>query len=170
MQLRVIETMRGDRLTISNEMAELRRMSEWLGSSGQACGMQKGAFEVRDSPQVARDSPMNAAVQGVADNRVPDRAEMHPNLMSPSGVDGDLRERHGPKRFGSDNSGHCFSAASRARRHLLAIVGIPPDGSINTAPGHHSSPDQRQVFLLGLAVVELTGELFVRGVMLGDDH
>ena len=33
--------MRGDRLTISNEMAELRRMSEWLGSSGQACGMQK---------------------------------------------------------------------------------------------------------------------------------
>jgi len=34
-------SMRGDRLTISNEMAELRRMSEWLVSSGLACGLQK---------------------------------------------------------------------------------------------------------------------------------
>jgi len=33
--------MRGDRITISNEMAELRRMSEWLVSSGVACGIQK---------------------------------------------------------------------------------------------------------------------------------
>ena len=33
--------MRVDRLTVSSEMAELRRMSEWLVSSGQACGIQK---------------------------------------------------------------------------------------------------------------------------------
>ena len=33
--------MRSDRLTISNEMAELRRMSEWLVSKCLACGIQK---------------------------------------------------------------------------------------------------------------------------------
>jgi anti-sigma regulatory factor (Ser/Thr protein kinase) len=33
--------MRGERLTISNEIAELRRMSEWLVSSGLACGIHQ---------------------------------------------------------------------------------------------------------------------------------
>ncbi len=33
--------MRGDRLIIGNEVAELRRMSEWLVASGQACGIRQ---------------------------------------------------------------------------------------------------------------------------------
>ena len=60
--------------------------------------------------------------------------------------------------------------APRARRHLLAIRRIAADRRVNPAPGLHDAPDQRDVFLLDLAIVKLARQLLMRGVVLGDDH
>ena len=69
--------------------------------------------------------------------------------------------------------GHARDGASRAAGasgHLLPIRGIASDGGIDAAPGLHEPPHESQVFLLDLAIVKLTCELAVRGIVLCDHH
>ena len=57
-----------------------------------------------------------------------------------------------------------------AGRHLLPVAGIASDRGVDAPAGLHDAPDERDVLLLDLAVVELPRELLVRGVVLGDHH
>ena len=63
---------------------------------GKARGMEERPLEPRDRVEVARHPPPHAAVDGVADDRMSDRAQVDPNLMRPPGVNGHLGQGHGP--------------------------------------------------------------------------
>ena len=76
-----------------------------------------------------------------------------------------------PEVLGADDARDRFAAArARARRHLLAVRRIAADRRVDAPPGLHHAPDQRDVFLLDLAVVKLPRQLLVRRVVLGDHH
>ncbi len=64
--------------------------------------------------------------------------------------------------------------ALRARRARVDIFcrlpGSRPIGLVDAASGLDDAPDERDVFLLDLAVVELTGELAMRRVILRGHH
>jgi hypothetical protein len=55
--------------------------------------MEETALEPLHGADVACDAPMHAAVHGIADNRVTDRAQVHADLMRAAGMDGHLAER-----------------------------------------------------------------------------
>ena len=114
---------------------------------------------------------MDAAVERVADDRMADRAQVHANLVRAAGVNRDLRQRQRRvELLGADDARHRLAAAPRARRHLLPVGRIAADRRVDPASRLHHAPDQRDVFLLDLAIVKLPRELLVRGVVLGDDH
>src|SRR5580765_1917798 len=52
-------------------------------------GVEEGTGEMRDGAQIAGHTPMDAAVQRIADNRVPDRVQMNANLMGASRINRD---------------------------------------------------------------------------------
>jgi hypothetical protein len=56
----------------------------------EACRVQKGTLQPLHGADVIRDTPMDATVRGVADNRVADRAQMYTNLMRAAGGDRDV--------------------------------------------------------------------------------
>ena len=64
--------------------------------------------------------------------------------------------------------------ASRLRRARADIffrfAGIAADRRVDPPARLHLAPDQRDVFLLDLAIVKLPRQLLVRGVVLGDHH
>ena len=61
--------------------------------------------------------------------------------------------------------------ARRARADIFCrCTGSRPIGGIDAASGLHDAPDQREVFLLDLTVVELPRERLVRPIVLRDDH
>ena len=68
--------------------------------------------------------------------------------------------------------------ASRLRRIRFDVVadiffrfdGSRPIGASMRRPAMHLAPDERDVFLLDLAVAKLARQLFVRRVVLGDHH
>ncbi len=118
---------------------------------------------------VAGHVATDAAVERIADDRMADRAQMHADLVRAAGMDRDLRQRHRRiEMFGSNDPRHRLAASSRARRHLLSIARIAPDRRVDPSSRLHDAPDERDVFLLDLAIVKLPRELFVRGVVLGD--
>ena len=47
---------------------------------------------------------------------------------------------------------------------------IASDRRVDAASRHHLAPHERDIFLLDLAIVELTRELLVRLVVLRNDH
>jgi hypothetical protein len=48
--------------------------------------------------------------------------------------------------------------------------GIASDGRVDSTPGLDEAPDERDVFLLNLAIVKLAREFGVAGVVLGNHH
>ena len=75
--------------------------------------------------------------------------------------------------LGADDARHRLAAAAHARRSadiFLPVRRIAADRRVDPAARHHLAPDQREVLLLDLAIVELPRELLVRRVVLGDDH
>ena len=141
----------------------------------QVRGVQKRPVEMRDRAQIARHAPVDAAVERVADNRMADRAQVHADLMRAPGMNRHLRHRQHPaEMFGAHDARDRGARAPRAvglrRRHLLPVVRIASDRRVDPAAGHHLAPDQREIFLLDLALGELARQLFVRLVVLGDDH
>ena len=136
--------------------------------------MEERPVEVRDGAEVAGHAPVDAAVQRVADDRMADRAQVHADLMRAAGVNRDLRQRqHAAEVLGADDARDRRAAAARARRlrrHLLPVRRIAADRRVDAASGQHLAPDEREVFLLDLAVGELARQLLVRRVVLGDDH
>src|SRR6516225_6081052 len=66
----------------------VRRMLE-----GQTTGVQERPFEVCDRTNVAPDATPDATVERVTHDRMPDRAEVHADLMGAARVDGHPDER-----------------------------------------------------------------------------
>ena len=58
--------------------------------------MEERPVEMRDRSQVARDAPVHAAVQRVADNRVADCAQVHADLVGAARMNRHLRHRQHP--------------------------------------------------------------------------
>src|SRR5262245_10983458 len=110
--------------------------------------MQERSLQVGHRPDVARYAAMDAAVQRIADDRMSDGAEMHPDLMGPARVDGDLAQRQSGQVDGSRNAGDGFARAARARRHLLAVDRVTADGRVDPSAGLHHSPYEGDVLLL----------------------
>ena len=71
---------------------------------------------------------------------------------------------------GEGDARHRAARAARPRRHLLPVVRIAADRRVDPAPGVDDAPDERHVFLLDLAIVELPRQLLVGPIVLGDDH
>ena len=133
--------------------------------------MKKGSLQSRDRAKVARNPTVHAAVERVTHDRVPDRAQVHTNLMRPTGVDRYLRQRQGAaQRLGSDDARDRFAAAPRPRRHLLSVLLIPPDWGIDAAACQDFAPDQCDVLFLDLTVVELARKFLVRGIVFRHNH
>jgi hypothetical protein len=131
--------------------------------------MQERTVEMFDGADVGRHSPVDAAVQRIADNRMADCAEVHSDLMGAAGVNRHPYERQEAKPFGANNSRHRFTTPPSprglggalatlivARRHLLAIRGIAADWRIYATARLNLSPDERHILLFNLAVVKLT--------------
>src|SRR5881628_1270744 len=97
-------------------------------------GMQERPLKMLDRPDISWHVAMDAAVERVADHRMPDGAEVNANLVCPAGVDrnpgeGDSRVQ----MFGPNDPRHCFTASARARRHLLPIGGIPANRRVDSS-------------------------------------
>src|SRR3989442_10543305 len=97
----------------------------------EACRVKKWALQARHRANVAGHAAVDAAVERVADDRMPDRAEMHANLVRPSRMNRNLAERQPGQLEGARNSGDCLARVPRARGHLLAMNRIPADGRID---------------------------------------
>ena len=79
--------------------------------------MKEGALEALDGAQMGRGPAADSAVRGVADNRVPDRAQVHANLMSAPRMNRDLRERHRRvEMLGTNDPRNRLAAAPRPCR------------------------------------------------------
>ena len=113
---------------------------------------------------------MNAAIQRVTHDRVPDAAQVSTNLVRTAGVDGNVRERQTAKRVGLRDPGDGFACASGAHRHTLAVRGVPADRSVDPPSCMDHAPHERNVLLLHLAIVELPRQFPVRMVPLCDDE
>ena len=135
-------------------------------------GVQKRPLEMRDRAQVAGHAPVDAAVERVADDRMADRAQVHADLVRAAGVDRHLRERQRRRRTARARTMRV--TASRLRRAradiFLRFDRIAADRRVDAPARLHLAPDERDVFLLDLAIVELPRQLLVRRVVLGDDH
>jgi predicted nucleotidyltransferase len=59
----------------------------------QPRGMQKWPLEMFERAQIAGHVTPRTSVQSVADNRVPNRAQVHANLMGTSRRDGNMKKR-----------------------------------------------------------------------------
>ena len=63
------------------------------------------------------------------------------------------------------------SRACLARADIFCrLCRVAPDGRVDAPAGLHHAPDERDVFLLDLTVVELARELLMRGVVLRHHH
>src|SRR6187402_3419861 len=133
-------------------------------------GMQKRAIESLHGADVAWHAPMHTTVERVAHNRMADRAEVHANLMGAPRVNGDLAEGQPRKMFRARDPRHGVPGMLGASRHLLPMRRIAADRRIDAASRLDDAPDERNVFLLDLAILELPCQFLMSGVVLRDDH
>jgi hypothetical protein len=59
----------------------------------QSRRVQKRPLQMRDGPDIAGHSSVDASVQRIADNRMTDGAQMHANLMCSARVNSHLAQR-----------------------------------------------------------------------------
>ena len=127
---------------------------------------------MRHDAEIARHASVHAAVQRIADDRMADGAQVHANLMRAAGLDRHPRQRQRvAERARRARCASPLRGSRRARADIfLRFDGIAADRRVDPSSGLHDAPDERDVFLLDLAIAKLTRELLVRGVVLGDDH
>src|ERR1051326_4735835 len=113
---------------------------------------------------------MDAAVRGITDDRMPDGAEVHADLMGASGGNCDVEQRHAPQMFGLGHPRDRASGAARAGGHPLPMVGVAADCGVDSSPLLDQTPYQRDVFLLDFTIVELPRQVLMCAVVLGRDH
>src|SRR5687767_11429689 len=117
--------------------------------------MQERTFEPLYRPDVASYPAVNSAVQAVADDWVSDGAQVDPDLMRAPGLNRNLAERETGKRMRPRDPRDRMARVLRPRRHLLTLHGVPANGRVDPSPRLDDAPDEGDVFLLDLAIVEL---------------
>src|SRR5262249_35212948 len=86
----------------------------------QPCGVKKRTREMGHGAQIARDASVYAAIEWIADHRVPDGAEVDANLMRATCVNRKVRERQDDAKFlRLDDPRHRLPAPPCLRRHFL---------------------------------------------------
>ena len=139
-----------------------------MGEREPRCVEERTFEPILDRPDVVGDPAMNAAVSRVTDDRMMDGAQVNADLMRAAGRDRDVYQRHTFELFRLRDAGHRAARASGASRHFLPIAGIAADGGIHPAALQNPAPDQRD--LLDFAVVELSRQFLMRGVVFGGHH
>ena len=137
---------------------------------GQSQRVEERPLESKHGQEIGGDALARAAVRGVAHDRMADGAQVHANLMRAPGRDRDLAQRDAAQMLRPRDAGDRRPRPPGARRHLLPVVGVAPDRQVDPASGLHDAPDQRHVFLVHLAVLELLRQRLVRRIVLRDDH
>src|SRR5262249_1697352 len=139
----------------------LRRMCE-----RQTRGVKKRTREMGDGSQIAWNTSMDAAIERVADDRMPDGTQMNANLVRAAGVNRDVRQwQDDAELLRLHDSRDGLAAAPCLRRHLLAIHRIASNRRVDAPAGLYLAPDERDVFLFDLAVAKLSREFFMRRVV-----
>ena len=123
-----------------------------VNTSRAAC--RNGRSRCVDRAQVAGHAPVDAAVERVADDRMADRAQVHANLVRAAGVNRDLRQRQRRPKCSARTMRVTAARLRRARADIFfRLAGIAADRRVDPAAGLHLAPDERDVFLLDLAIV-----------------
>jgi len=133
-------------------------------------GVQERAFEPLHCPNVTCHAAVHASVDGIADDRMADGAQVHANLVRPPRVNGHLAQRDAGQVERACDAGDGVPRVLGLGRHFLAIAWIATDCRIDAASCLHDPPHERDVFLFDLAIVELARQLLVCRVVLGDHH
>src|SRR5438093_9075042 len=92
--------------------------------------VQERPLEMRDGPQVARHAAVNAAVEGITDDRMTDRAEVHADLVRAAGMNRNLDEGQRPELLGAGDPRDGFAAPA----HPCGIAGA---AAAPNFPGGH---------------------------------
>ena len=137
---------------------------------GQARRVEERALQSLHRPHIVGHVPVDATVRRVADDRVANRAQVDANLMRSAGGDRDVQQRDAPQVLRLGDTRDRAPRTPCAGGHLLPVAGVASDRLVDAASGLDDAPDERDVFLLDLAVVELTRELAMRRVILRDHH
>ena len=133
--------------------------------------MKKRPLQARHRANVAGHAAVDAAVQRIADDGMADGAEMHANLVRPSGVNRDLAQRQAWHVERARDSRHALRArGATVRTSSAGWTGSRPIAASIRRPACHDAPHERDVFLFDLAILELPRQFLVRGIVLRDDH
>src|SRR5213593_4769485 len=97
----------------------------------EARRVKERTLQARHRTNITGHPAVDAAVERVADDRMPDRAEMHANLVGPSRVNRDLAQRQARHVKRARDSRDGLAGAPRSRGHLLAMDRIAADRSVD---------------------------------------
>ena len=100
-----------------------------------------------------------AAVERVADDRVADGAEVHPDLMRAASGEGHAEKGDPPQMLGLGDSRHGTARAASARRHPLTIYWVATKGCVDPPACLHETPHQRHILFLHFPRFKLPGQL-----------
>ncbi len=148
---------------------------------GEPPRVQKRPIESKDRTYIGLNMATDAAVGRVSDDRMPDGAQVHANLMCSARGDRDVDQRDsrevpraGHSRDGG--SGASFARTSRRGRpgavshpsagaalgpprggrcHPFPIVRVASDRRVDSPACLNEPPNQRDILLLDFAIVEL---------------
>jgi hypothetical protein len=99
-----------------------------------------------------------------------DRAQVHPDLMSPARVDRNPTQGHAAEMVSATNPCHGLPRTSGSSGHFLPMHWIAPNGSVNAPSRVHHAPYKRDVLLFNFSIVKLSRELLMRRIILGNHH
>jgi len=113
-----------------------------------------------------------APVQRITHDGMADGGQVHSNLVSAAGVGLHAQQCDLLRALKNSEFGDGRPASALSYSHALAMVQIAPDGSLNsTFVFLHVTVHQSQIGLVNFALFELTDEIVIRGIALGeDDH
>jgi hypothetical protein len=132
--------------------------------------VQERPIQTLHRAKISRHTPVHTPVRRVADDWMPDCAEMHANLVSPAGVDRNAAQCHAAEMACPRDPCDSLSRTTGPRRHFLPVNGIATDCGLDSPPGLNYSPHESDIFLFDFAIVKLSRELLVCQVVLGNHH
>ena len=125
------------------------------------------------APQIRSLVP-GPSVDGVADDGKPDRSQMNPDLMGPSGFGEDVERRSLTLWKTPRNAPHGLGLTERrpSHRHALAILWMASDRAIDASLiSARCAANDRTIYAIDRMLVELFREVEMRFVTLcGDQH
>ncbi len=110
-----------------------------------------------------------SAVRGVAEQRMPERGQVHADLVRAPGFEAALHERGGAEAL-DDVDVRARGLAGRDDGHLGALRRMAPDRRVDRRRAREVAEHDRDVLALDAARRQLPDEIDLRGPGLRDDH